>query len=71
MALNARTNRAGIHTTGKIFIYLLEINSYYSSFLSVLDKGDDQSNERDQIRHERNKERQRAAALQRAGGDKK
>lgn len=50
MALNARTNRAGIHTA---------------------DKSDDQSNERDQIRHERNKERQRAAALQRAGGDKK
>jgi len=37
----------------------------------LLDKSDEQSAERDQIRHERNKERQRAAALQRAGGDKR
>jgi hypothetical protein len=37
----------------------------------ALDKGDEESAERDQIRQERNKERQRAAALQRAGGDKK
>jgi SNW domain-containing protein 1 len=35
------------------------------------DKSDDQSAERDQIRQERHKERQRAAALQRAGGDKR
>lgn len=39
--------------------------------LFILDKNDEESAERDQIRHERNKERQRAAALQRAGGDKK
>jgi hypothetical protein len=37
----------------------------------LLDKSDDQSAERDQIRQERQKERQRAAALQRAGGDKR
>ena len=36
-----------------------------------LDKGDEEEAERDQIRQERHKERQRAAALQRAGGDKK
>jgi len=35
------------------------------------DKSDEQSAERDQIRQERHKERQRAAALQRAGGDKR
>ncbi|CAF0749411.1 unnamed protein product [Adineta ricciae] len=35
------------------------------------DKSDLESAERDQIRQERQKERQRAAALQRAGGDKK
>ncbi len=40
-------------------------------FFFRLDKSDDQSNERDQIRQERQKERQRAAALQRAGGDKR
>ncbi|CAF0886361.1 unnamed protein product [Adineta steineri] len=39
--------------------------------IRLADKGDEQSAERDQIRQERNKERQRAAALQRAGGDKK
>jgi hypothetical protein len=26
LAVHARTNRAGIHTTGKFFIHLLEIN---------------------------------------------
>lgn len=35
-----------------------------------LDKGDEGA-ERDQIRQERHKERQRASALARAGGDKK
>ena len=35
------------------------------------EKTDEQSAERDQIRQERHKERQRAAALQRAGGDKR
>ena len=40
-------------------------------FYVDLDKSDDQSAERDQIRQERQKERQRAAALQRAGGDKR
>ncbi len=67
LALHARTNRAGIHTTGKLFIHLLEKNDCFF----VSDKSDDQSAERDQIRQERQKERQRAAALQRAGGDKR
>ncbi|CAF4910772.1 unnamed protein product [Rotaria sp. Silwood1] len=35
------------------------------------DKSDDQSAERDQIRQERQKDRQRAAAFQRAGGNKR
>jgi SNW domain-containing protein 1 len=67
LALHARTNRAGIHTTGKLLIYLFEMNDCFF----VSDKNDDQSAERDQIRQERQKERQRAAALQRAGGDKR
>jgi len=33
LALHARTNRAGIHTTGKLFIYSSEIN--YCFFLFV------------------------------------
>jgi SNW domain-containing protein 1 len=70
LALHARTDRAGIRPTGKLFIYRFKINVYFV-FLFVLDKGDDQSAERDQIRQERQKERQRAAALQRAGGDKR
>ncbi|CAF2768547.1 unnamed protein product [Rotaria sp. Silwood2] len=37
----------------------------------LADKSDDQTAERDQIRQERQKDRQRAAALQRAGGDKR
>jgi SNW domain-containing protein 1 len=68
LALHARTNRAGIHSTGKLLLYLFEI--YDCSFIFP-DKSDDQSAERDQIRQERQKERQRAAALQRAGGDKR
>lgn len=70
LAMHARTDRAGIRASGKSFacITIKTINYY---LWPCLDKGDLESAERDQIRQERQKERQRAAALQRAGGDKK
>jgi len=32
LALHARTNRAGIHTSGKLLFYLFEINNCPSAF---------------------------------------
>ena len=56
-------------------VFVLPVNYLFISNTNIgflrLDKSDDQSAERDQIRQERQKERQRAAALQRAGGDKR
>lgn len=67
LALQARTNRSGIYTGGEFFPFSL---SNQTLIFFYLEKSEE-SNERDQIRQERQKERQRAAALQRAGGDKK
>lgn len=69
MALNARTNRAGIRAVGNAFICTRERNGQL--LLSSSEKTDDEEAERDQIRQERQKERQRAAALQKAGGEKR
>ena len=68
MAQHARADRAGIRGAGKKD-RVIEVTSINASV--SLDKIDEEEAERDQIRQERHKERQRAAALQRAGGDKK
>lgn len=68
MAQRARADRAGIRAAGRIVCFTM---NNHAILLTFLDKGDEQEAERDQIRQERHKERQRAAALQRAGGDKK
>ena len=68
MAQRARADRAGIRAAGKIDRLIMKNPTI---LLTFSDQGDEQEAERDQIRQERHKERQRAAALQRAGGDKK
>jgi hypothetical protein len=56
-------------------VFVLPVNYLFIANKNIgflrLDKSDDKSAERDQIRQERQKERQRAATLQRTGGDKR